>query len=117
MSCALLCADQEQGLGHVLEKGCSAYFKAEDKLYYAANDMLRKAEQAPPGPEQQSTARTAIEMLSKVTTVAKCGSLPASHAHSSNLYSALCPHIVAVMFEPCLSCPTVSKAAQAYNME
>ncbi len=73
--CALLCADQEHGLGHVLEKGCPAYFKAEDKMYYAANDMLRKAEQAPPGPERQSTARTAIEMLSKVRTVATCCSV------------------------------------------
>lgn len=57
-------------LSSTLQQGCPSYFREEDKIYFAANGELRRA-QALQGGQRQDVTRAALDKLIRV-----CASLP-----------------------------------------
>ena len=53
-------------LSSTLQQGCPSYFREEDKLYFAANGELRRA-QSLQGTQRQDVTRAAIEKLIRVS--------------------------------------------------
>ena len=74
-----IAGEDDQGLAGQLQHSCPSYFREDDKIYYAANAELRRA-QTLQGSARQDITRAALEKLVKVnqercTTMLYC-SLP-----------------------------------------
>ena len=79
--CVCIGGQDDQGLASQLQEGCPAYFKEDDKIYYAANGELRRA-QMEQGSARQEATRAALEKLVKVGLLQGCATKPlAPHLH------------------------------------
>lgn len=56
----------DSSLSGTLQQGCPSYFREEDKVYYAANGELRRA-QTLQGAQRQEVAQAALEKLLRVS--------------------------------------------------
>lgn len=67
-SCQHLCftGEDDQSLAGQLQDNCPSYFKEDDKIHYAANAELRRA-QTLQGAARQDITRAALEKLVKVS--------------------------------------------------
>ena len=57
---------EDSSLSNALQQGCPSYFKEDDKIYYAANGELRRA-QTLQGSQRQDVTRAALEKLVRVS--------------------------------------------------
>ena len=57
---------EDSSLSNALQQGCPSYFKEDDKIYYAANGELRRA-QTLQGSQRQDVTRAALEKLIRVS--------------------------------------------------
>ena len=61
-----IAGEDDQSLAGQLQDSCPSYFKEDDKIYYAANAELRRA-QTLQGSARQDVTRTALQKLVKVS--------------------------------------------------
>lgn len=64
--CLSVVGQDDQSLAGQLQEGCPSYFKEDDKIYYAANAELRRA-QTLQGTARQDVTRAALEKLVRVS--------------------------------------------------
>ena len=60
-----IAGEDDQSLAGQLQDSCPSYFKEDDKIYYAANAELRRA-QTLQGSARQDVTSAALEKLVKV---------------------------------------------------
>lgn len=59
---------EDDSLSGSLQQGCPSYFREDDKVYYAANGELRRA-QTLQGAQRQDITRAALDKLVRVSLV------------------------------------------------
>ncbi|PRW05942.1 nuclear pore complex Nup155 isoform B [Chlorella sorokiniana] len=55
-----------EDLAAALQRGCGAYFREDDKLYYQASGLLQRAEAAAAAADREALAREAVSLMLRV---------------------------------------------------